>query len=431
MKAELIVLASSRMDSNKRRDENSLLRMSKATRDSMDSKAEMLTVRGAGERKKALEVFRAFSEDLKAVKAKFPKEDWNRIAFTTTKTFNLLAQNKAKRANVWISDDIESTVMGADPEFLIFNENGDVVKANNGWTGLSYHGDLGYDGPMAEIRPHPEENPAKLVENILNIFKKHSRLLTQYTCQAACYHKDAVRDYPVGGHLHIGNPVQILNIPSKERKALIMVLNKVLDELLAVPLIKLDGEIGSVRRTGCQMAPIGLQKGYGYFGEYRCPNSGSRNARLENRTLSGMWLLHPTVAKAVIGTAKIIVEEAFRLVYDHNNSPEYFGYPLLLRDPVRPWKRGFSWKKVQLCQDIQCTRPSGYLIRMLNNSDPKIITQAFLKSWKERITKFVSCKDDSFIETLYEILSIPTEELQNWPRDLRVNWLEGKKFIVN
>ena len=346
MKHQVILVASKKMDANKKpdRQEGELIRLPAKTRKSLEFEDNTLTVWKSKSRGPLnLKVFHAFSEDIKSVKksGSYSEGDLDKIAFVTTETFNKITGAGGKGIDsIWLSDDIESTVLGADPEFLLFNHDGQIVRANAEGT-LSYYGSMGYDGAMAEIRPKPSDDPSVLVANMRDIFtdKKYSKLLSNYLCSCACYHKDNVRDYPVGGHIHVGNPRQILSIELPTRKFLFRVLNKIMDELLAIPLIKLDGKEGSTRRTKCQMAP---RNGYGYFGEYRCDSGQGNNKRLENRTLSGMWLLNPAVAKAVIGSAKVIIDEVYGLVYDKKLSRDYFSSSRLRAAGDNVWNTDFN-----------------------------------------------------------------------------------------
>lgn len=434
MKHKVILVVSEAMDGNKKadRNEHSLVRMPAKTRESLNLKDKTLSV-GKDDKQCDihLNVFHAFSKDIKRLKAsgKYSPEDLKKIAFVTSRTFKRITGKNAGVDNIWLSDDIESTVLGADPEFLLFNDDGEVVRANA--TGsLEYYGEMGYDGAMAEIRPKPSSNPDQLVANMRRIFKKYSKIMDSYIAKTACYHKDNVRDYPVGGHIHVGNPRQLLAIPFNKRKFLLLVLNKILDELIAVPMIKLDGKIGSLRRTKCQMAP---NNGYGYFGEYRTDSGAGNNRRLENRTLSGMWLLNPSVAKAVIGCAKVIVDEVYNQVYYHNLSENYFGHDIIQTAGRDIWTSSFKeWKNIPLCKDLHCTRNSATIITALNNSDPNMITKPFMARWKNAMKKLSTYeKYRDYVEAFHDMMLISRHDLKRWPTSIKENWLEDKHFIIN
>jgi len=437
MKHNVILVASKKMDSNKKpgRQEGKLIRLPSRTRENLNIEDDVLTVWKHDDKKPLhLRTFHAFSEDIKAVKKSknYSDGDLGKIAFVTTETFNRIIGNSVNGIdNTWISNDIESTVLGADPEFLLFDSDGNVVRANVEGT-LSYYGAMGYDGAMAEIRPSPSDDPETLVKNMRRIFSdaKYRKVLDSYLCRCACYHKDNTRDYPVGGHIHVGNPRQILDINLATRIFLFRTLNKIMDELLAIPLIKLDGEEGSIRRTKCKMAP---RNGYGYFGEYRCDSGQGNNKRLENRTLSGMWLLHPSVAKAVFGCAKIIVDEVYNRVYDKKLDKDYFSSADLRAAGEAVWGSNFNgWKDIPLCNDMGCVRSSAQMIKMLSESKPNTVTRSMMAKWRATMKKFSGYeKYRDHVEALRDIVLLPRKTIAKWSRNIKTNWVENKRFIVD
>lgn len=432
---KLILLASEKMGSNKKEDrnENGLVRMSARAREHLGFAEDNVEVCKDGSGTSSLEIFHAFSDDLKILKELTEKgslspEDKVRVGFVTAHTLKQINGRNAKQVkNIWISDTAHDVVMGSDPEFLLFNrEDGRVMRANEF---LSRNGELASDGAMAEIRPKPAITAEEHVQNIHALFKSHKarNSITDYKWACACYHVDDNRDYPVGGHIHVGNPAKIARWSMENRDAFFIVFNKILDELLAVPLTKLDGiESGKNRRTNCRMSNNG---GYGYFGEWR-----NCNGRLEHRTLSGMWLLHPSVAKATLGTAKAIIDEVLRLVAHNKYDKKYMCLYPKGNNPrgTNMWKKGFNgWKDVQLSKDMKCTSSSGKIISLLNESDPDRINSTYLKDWLSTMKGLSTYKNNSKnILGLYEILNISAGQLHRWDREIQKNWLTNKKFMV-
>lgn len=443
-KKKLILLASEHMDNNKKpdRNEDGLIRMSSAVRKHLkfkDDSVEIYPADGTAQSRIAktqvLQIFQSFLSDSRSIKKKvrageITAEEAVRVGFVTTKTLNKI--NGGRRGNksgdIWVSDTISDTVIGSDPEFLLFEKNGtNIVRANNV---MSKTGKVGCDGAMAEIRPDPAISPVDHVANMIKLFKtdKAIKNIEPYRWMAECYHRDGSRDYPVGGHIHIGNPVKIARMPEKDRVAFFRCMNKTLDELLAIPLVKLDGASkGSNRRTNCQIHSGG--GGFGYFGEYRLCGG-----RLEHRTLSGMWLLHPSVARAVFGTAKAIIDEVFRLVADHKYNKNYMClYPTNSRDHRHMWKPSFDgWKDIQLMQDMQCVTTSKRIIDLLHKSSPASINVTYLNKWLAIMKSLSTYRNYSkYILGLHEILKISTTNLQGWDREIQKNWLGRKKFMVD
>lgn len=442
---KLILVASESMDSNKKKDRNEdgLIRMAAKVRNVLGFQEESVEIYPSGSsnarisKAQLLEIFHAYANDIKKVKSmiatgEITAEEATRIGFVTTHTLSKVHGSKSKKAkNIWISNTIHDTVIGSDPEFLLFENDGNrIIHAGSK---LGFEGELGSDGAMAELRPKPSTTVAEHIGNITDILKynKYAKSIKDYKWLSACYYEDGNRDYPVGGHIHIGNPMKVAKMSQRNKHAFFRVMNKILDELLALPLTKLDGEDeGSKRRTSCRMSRYG---GYGFFGEWR-PCEG----RLEHRTLSGMWLVHPSVAKAVLGTAKAIIDEVFRLIANNNFNSEYmclsYGSGEGDGNEVnkKMWKKGFDgWKDVALAKDMKCIASSDKIITWLNESKPTRISPTYLKDWLKTMKGFSTYKNNSnYINGLYEILKISSKELQGYDRKIQNNWLKQKKFLV-
>jgi hypothetical protein len=440
----LVLIASDKMDSNKKKDrnENGLIRMPAKVRKSMGFSQESVEIYPGGNtndriaKSQLLEIFQAFSGDIKKVNqmvadGKITKEEATRVGFVTTYTLNKINGTKRvkKVDNIWISNTIHDTVIGSDPEFLLF-EGDKVIHAGSK---MSHAGELGSDGAMAELRPKPSITVIDHIDNIASILKydKNTKAIADYKWMSGCYYKDDMRDYPIGGHIHIGNPAKIAKMPQRDRFAFFRVVNKILDELLSLPLTKLDGsDEGKRRRTNCRVCTTG-NGGYGFFGEWR-PCEG----RLEHRTLSGMWLMHPSLTKAVLGTAKAIIDEVFRLVSDREFNIDYMCLNVDKGDGREVnksmWKKGFDgWKDIGLARDMGCISSSDRIINWLNESKPSRVNKLYLNKWLDIIKRFSTYKDNShYIRGLHEILNISGKELTGFNRDLQENWLKNKKFLV-
>jgi len=431
----LVLMASKRMDKNKKegRNENSLIRMSSIARDSMgfhNDKVELWPADSTGEdrlnRSILLTVFHAFKDDLSELKAdiqsgKLAEEKYNRIGFVTTKTFNRVCGNKKGASeNIWISNDIYDTVIGTDPEFLLFHKTEDRIVTAVGV--LPHNGEMGCDGAMAEIRPKPEVSIERHVANMREIFDAHKdeKKLKDLRWVATCYHEDEHRAYPVGGHVHVGNPRQLVNQSDAVRRKFYKVANKIIDEYITLALVKLDGEPGSRRRKKDK-----LYSGYGGFGDFR-----TEHGRLEHRSMSGMWLLHPSLAKAVLGSTKAVIDEIFRHIAEKKFNGDYIlptgmGRLDLYRDDFD------SWAEIPLAQDMNCILSSGNMRSILLESNVKYMTLTRIRQLHNKFKKLSTYADNSkYIDAFCEILKLKQEEISGWSNDIRENWLGKKKFLV-
>lgn len=426
-KKDLILVVSNSMDTNKKpdRDENALIRLPASTRKYMNFMQDEVNI-GKEENnvpEVVVRVFKAFHKDIVQVteSGKYSPEQLKRIAFVTSDVYKRVNSPKIKLEKAPFS-----TLIGADPEFLLFNNDGKVICAIDV---MSKHGKIGSDGAMAEIRPEPSEDPSILVDNIKLLLsdKALTNKILPYNWMAGVYYKDDVRDYPIGGHIHLGNPVGIDKLSISKKMFLFAVLNKIMDELLAIPMIKLDGnDLGRHRRSECKMTLAG--NGYGYYGEWR-----QCDGRLEHRTLSGLWLMHPELAKCVLGTAKAISNEMFGIVHAEDYRDTLFTHPNIgLLEHKNLYRPEFDdWGSIEIAKKLGCTSSSAFMSSMLNSSKSNNITKALLSDWYAHMKSLSSYnKYSHYIDKLYKILNLPKNEVTKTGLNIKDNWLNNKSFPI-
>lgn len=434
MKKPLILMVSESMDGNKKdeRNEDGLVRMSQATRNHMgfDSQVELWKhtekpIDGKIKQAKLLKIFHAFKSDIQLLKktvnsGELEPKDTDRIGFVTSNTYHrLIGGHEKTKADVWISETVEDVPLGADPEFLLFNED-KIVSAMN-VTGFSKYTKIGSDGAMAELRPDPATTPSGLVKNIGDLFKDTALTdsIKDLGWFGSCYHYDNNRSYPVGGHIHFGNPIQIMKLSEGQRIQFFRATNKIIDELLSIPMIRLDGDNGNKRRT---MSNMGR---YGMFGDMRV-SSG----RLEHRTLSGIWLVHPELSSAVLGTAKAIIEEIYRHVSDKKFDINYMIHTHLQTRDV--FSNTFDrWGEIPLTVDLKCVRSSKNMHKLLNESKRQYINKPYLLKWFSRMKAMSTYEQySSYIDRLYDILKAPVSAIDSVSLNIKDGWLEGKNLGI-
>jgi hypothetical protein len=421
------------MDGNRKagRNERSLVRVSSSVRSNVgldENKVEVWPVSGSSkdriEKSIMLTPFKAYRKDLDRVKrmvedGDLTEEQASRVGFVTTNTFNKISLKEGDRESAWVSNGVEDTVIGTDPEFLLFDSD-KVVKANEV---LKKEGKLGSDGAMAEVRPDPSVSVEEHVENIRKVFESDPLVekIKDFKWIASCYHKDGQRDYPVGGHVHVGNPRKLMETSVSDRQSLYKVLNKALDEFLAVPMIRFDGKSkGSLRRVGCSMGK------YGWYGDMR-----TDLGRLEHRTLSGMWLLHPSLAKAVLGVAKAIIDSTFALADCNGFKSEYLT-PRELKN-VNLYDPTFDgWQNIPLAKDLGSISSSEKMSKIINESNSRAVNASYFNKWMASM-RSLPCfeKYESYVEALAEMAKARPSVARGWNREIKDNWLTDKKFFVD
>lgn len=424
---KLLVFPSELMDKNNKpsRNEGGLIRLPKATRKTLPYSA---TIRYLDIE---LSVYKAYKEDIKRInklilKGVLPENAKSKTGFVTTKNFNIInTDGFADFVEIEV-DEINDFrfMLGGDPEFLLM-EGSKIIHANELYD-INHSGPLGSDGAMAEIRPLPAKSPEDLVTNIYNVFTDSNlpESILKLDWIAECYYETSQRDYPVGTHIHFDNPNYFKKLlTSTTKMRLYAVTNKILDELLTIPMIRLDGSKGHKRRARCKMSSANgfntgnYGKGYGFFGEWRCSNG-----RLEYRSLSGLVLSSPTICRDVLGTAKAIVEAVYNRVIEESADKEFilpskFNHKLI-------YDASFSeWGDIPLASDFGCTLSSDKMITLTNNSSRQDITPEYVRKWLRRMRKLSTySKYELYVESLGDLLSCKAVTLENLDHNIKKNW---------
>jgi len=438
MKSQLILVPSKRMDINKKnsRNEDKLIRMGEKTRANLgltnDKAVELWPdnndINGKINHDRLALIFQAYSEDLKELKESgMNQEEYNRVGFVTTKIFKFICGRKdTKKESIWLADSIEDTVIGADPEFALMKD-GEIQYAGN-VPGFAFEGHLGNDGPLAEVRPDPATNVRDFVNNIQKVFESDPQrdCIIEYDWIGGCFFNSSAqqREFGIGGHAHIGTPVQLAELFNDGRKSdvknmMFACLQKVLDEYISIPMLKIEGKDDGVRR----------RHHYGKFGDYR-----TDNGRLEYRTLSGMWLVHPELAKYTMGAVKAVSHAFFKLAESKDYADKMFMPSNVNKNSdayaIFDQRESDIWKNIEIIKAMDAVRPSTEMIDIL---DKGIInfSKAFILDLKKKFRSLSTYNMYSeSIDAFIELSSLPLLQLKKIDRNIKHNWLEGKEFII-
>lgn len=356
-----------------------------------------LVVNGASGTKK-LRVGQAPEASIKTVQNK----DLATIGFVTTKTYKALMSTKDD-SPIWVSEISAPITVGCDPEFvLVDTKTGQAVYADT-VTGESKYAKVGSDGPCAEIRPDPANDTDTLVENIRTLLKNQTAIINGYAWigGATFKHPSMTRRYPIGGHIHLGLP----NLPGgaqNPNKDFFPRIARILDELIAVPLTRIDTPLPAERK----------QLGYGKFNDTRHETKGTLN-RFEWRVPSGIWLIHADLARAVIGTTKAVTEEIWKKYADRDNSSSFMLSSVDKGVDCLPKAFG--------CMDAEVVRT------IINTSKSSDVTPELVRSIHNRLknmSSYVRYKEiiDDFISICLSKDMPPTDD----KLELRRSWLENK-----
>ncbi len=444
MKAPLILIASSKMGNNKKTDrhEDKLIRMGASSRLNLGLSGEKtvelwpstIDIDDRLFRSKVLSIYEAYSEDLKKLRnSDMSERDYLRVGFVTPRTFSYICRdNKKKKDNIWIADTIEDTVIGADPEFLLMIRDGVYMYASE-VQGFGHGDELGSDGPWAELRPKPAVGIDEFVRNIQKLLNAHPNadLIRNYAWLSGCYYYgqrgeaiDDERDWPLGGHIHIGTPSTLTNAMKDDdayRNAMFSCLYKILDEYIAIPMMRLDGIKNSIKR----------REEYGHYGDIR-----TADGRLEYRTLSAEWLDHPILAAAVLGTVKSIAHAYFRSLEENK-----FDRAAVMPKSMAKDHSGISlytffdasfgqWAHIDVVQEFKANTSSHNMRNILNKGHMEF-TNNFFDNHKRLLRNISTYREYAeYIDMFLDVIRLSDDDLVSIDRNLKHTWVEEAGFII-
>lgn len=362
---------------------------------------------------KILEVRQVRIEDLEKLRkkiaaGKISKEKSRICAFVTTRTLNELVGRRRKNLEeyCYISDSIDSLLVGADPEFCIVNPaTGAYVYAQH-VGGLSKTAQLGEDGPTVEVRPPPNKEPGLLVQKIGDIIKSHSKPIQDYDWFGGAAYYNAnnsnKRTIHLGGHVHIGDP-KLLR--ADQRNITYKQLVRILDEVVALPLVRIDTPIPEHRRNNSW-------NGYGNYG--RWGDQKSQASRVEWRVPSGLWLVHPDLARAVVGTTKAVAEACYQQMAANGFNTDYISAPGNRKGFLKDWGAMSSDKVSQI---INTAKPEGVSPALLSRATKKLRGMGTYRKYKSEIEEFL------------RLVKLSERDRKNINLDLKETWLNNGPLI--
>lgn len=395
---QLTLVPSEQMDrwAQKNRDEHRRIRLSRRARKYLqpsDWKSIYLKVHG-DKKEDRLRIAQASKRDISTLGPKNTKS----IGFVTTETYNELMTTEDKKA-VWISENIEKITIGADPEFVLVSPDTGVAEYGDYVIGRDKKYDpLGSDGPCAELRPTPTNNVEGLVENIQALFKSPDASKIDkfnWIGGATFGHPNMSRVFPIGGHIHFGLP-KLKGAAVETNTTLQRRVARILDEMVALPLVKIDTPRPDYRRNNLH---------YGKFEDIR-----AYNYKFEWRVPSGLWLVHKELAHAVLGTAKAVVEESWKRYADRDCDQSFMLNTL----------EGDSLIESFGCEDTEKIR------QFINGAKPSSVPKQVVVDIHKRMKNMSTyCVYKDYINAFIKICN-SQELLTSDKLDLKRSWLNSQ-----
>lgn len=404
---------SSKMDSGNS-SEQGLIRIPRKARLYFNSKGSRLVLSIKGKRR-VFEVKPAFKPDITALAAKvkagtLSEEKARTTGFVTTATFQsfLGKEVRPSRKKCYLSESIDDIMIGADPEFALVNPGNKKFKYAEHISGLTINGELGHDGPLAEIRPPPSIEVGEMVKTISRIFKRDSGKISKYMWMGgAAYkspnHQPGERIVHIGGHLQYGNP---LLLPTGQTHAIYKQTVRILDELIALPMVRFDGPLPAHRRNE-------KWEGYGKYG--RWSDFKAKENRFEWRVPSGLWLIHPDLTQTIMGASKAVVEACYQSMANQGFNNDWLCAAMGKKGFLRHWG----------------VLPQKEVEPLINKADPELITTALLSRSAKKLRGLSNyTKYKAEIDEFIRIFRMNKKDRSNFNLDLKANWLNRGKLLV-
>ena len=401
-KVKLTLMTSTKMSD---KGEHGAIRLPRKARNYFGFTNSVVVV-GKGEHRFGLEVKKAYKQDIQKLakklgSGKVSEEEALSAGFVTRSILQKI--NRRQGESVWISDSLEEITVGADPEFGLKDSCDHFVRGCNV---IEKAGAFGSDGPAVEVRPAPSTNHITMVGNITKILQNPPEVVNPYKWIGGATFSDEHRNYWFGGHIHLGRPALI-----ESECAIDYCYNgiaTVLDHLLAFPLVRFDTPNPNLRRHGCD---------YGY-GTAGTGDTGETNSsvqshvdRFEYRVLSALWVVHPTLAKIIVGTTKAITESVYTGIANKRFEYDWVG--------SAPFLSSFGIRGTSSITDI------------INGSKADSITKEHLTRWRKQIRDLERFEDYSEeLNALIELVRAdPSIVKKHLDLDLRQGWCEERKFL--
>jgi hypothetical protein len=406
-KVNIRLVASERMSAAKGHKEHEYVRLPRRTRAKVGDRARLRLV--IKKHEAVLEVKPAYKEDLDILKAQvkagdISKEEEAKTGFVTADRYRALVGRYKNIDDCYLSDSVDDIKVGADPEFALVDPHSTRFQYAGYIGGFPKAGSLGSDGPAAEVRPAPFSEVAKVVGDMKRIFEQGNRAIEAYrwvagaTYSSPKYPQD--RTIHLGFHIHLGDPALIRH---NQRNAIYERIIRVLDDTIAIPLVRIDGPKAAERRNK-------TYQGYGRYG--RWGDQRPQANRFEWRVPSGLWLAHPDLSMILLSVAKAMTEACYQKMAEHDFDPEWINAPANRNGFLKFW--GLLPKRVAQ--------------QTLNASLSEKVTDGMIYKALTRLTELDNAS--KYKAEIEEFGRLVTLKKPKFNLDIKETWLAGKSMFL-
>lgn len=393
--------------------EDKYLRVAHRARHHFKVKGDTLTLAVNGNTL-ILTVKPAYKEDVNNLRRQVKEEGLTEeqaalTGFVTAGTLSRLTGKKVKTdalydKDCYVSSSVEDLTIGADPEFVLVNPQ--TKRFRYAAHIFPADGVLGSDGPLAEVRPPPSTDASKVVQNIADILREGHPEITGYDWYTGATYKSpnhpAERIVHMGGHVHIGDPK---SLPAALKNGVYSQIIRVLDETIALPLVRIDCPEPHLRRNTAH-------NGYGRYG--RWGDQRPQEGRFEWRVPSGLWLSHPTFAEAVLTTTKAVSEACYQLMVDANFDETWVLAAANRKGFLKTWGAMNAREAGKLIND---SAPDAINATLINRAAKKLQEMENYPRYKAQIDEFL------------RLVRLSDNDRKKINLDMKSTWLNNGKLI--
>lgn len=190
--------------------------------------------------------------------------------------------------------------LGCDPELFLVDK--DTNKLYNPGFLVKKTAPVGYDGMLAELRPEPDVDPCKVVDNLYKLIKElQTLLLNKNLNNVRMLARSSGWGLFAGFHIHLGIPKQLLDPTTPNYIKILRVIIKSLDYYVGTLAVLIENT-DFARRCNPLVA-------YGKVGDFRVDNR-----TLEYRVPGGALLKHPDLAKGLLSIASLVAHDVIERI---------------------------------------------------------------------------------------------------------------------
>lgn len=390
--------------------EDGYIRFSKAAREENSVRQILMTISTKDGKSLKLEVRQAYKEDLNYLvkqlqSGKITDEQAKITGFVSRATAATISGTpvpvgQVVRKHIYISDGLFPLTLGADPEFVIVDPTtGYMQHAANLLMDAYKSKKFGADGLLAELRPDPAASAKKLVKNILELLESRKELDKNNKWIGGASYGVGIKNHAIhaiGGHIHVGQPSTLSDKTKQEKDVIFRRIISILDELVAAPLVRIDGPNQERRRVSSM---------YGRYGDTR-----EQVGRFEWRVPSGLWLINPELAEAVLGTTQAVSEGCYEVIAEHKYNNDFVSSH---EDRENGFLRKMNAEK------------TNNISKIINESNPMNIDDDFINKCANKLRNLSSYKrHKDEIDAFVEFVKLSEADRKKINYDIKSAWFD-------